>query len=91
MILFSLIRKKFPTCPEGSGKMKNMNFIKLVEKRNQAKRKWHPNFVVRGPILFKLVSMDGEFNSAWEIKSIFTKELGVVPRKVAKLERVVRN
>ena len=44
--------------------MKNVNFIKLAEKRHRAKRNWYTSFVVLRPILLKLVSMDAELNSA---------------------------
>ena len=68
--------KNFPTRPEGSGKMKNVNFIKVAEKRHRAKRKWHPSFVFLCPILFKLVSMDAELTSALGNKKYFYQRIG---------------
>ena len=51
--------------------MENVNFIKFAEKRDRAKRKGYPSFLVVASILFKLVSMDAELNSALENESYF--------------------
>ena len=68
--------KNFPTRPEGPGKIKNVNFIKSAKNRDGAKRKKHTISFVPCPILFKLVSVDAELNSAFENERYFYQIIG---------------
>ena len=56
-------------------KLKNVNFIKLAKKRDEAKRKWHTISFFLCPILFKLVSMDGELNFTLETETYFYQKI----------------
>ena len=74
-------RKSFLTHPEGSGKIKNVNFIKSAEKRDGTKRKQQPISFDLCRILFKLVSMDVELNSALGNERYFYPRIGCGTKK----------
>ena len=56
--------------------MENVSFIKFAEKRDRAKRKGYPSFLAVASILFKLVSVDAELNSALENERYFCQIIG---------------
>ena len=63
--------KKFSTRPEASGKIRNVNLIKIGKKRNGPKRKGHTSFFVFRLLNLKLVPIDSELNSALKIQIYF--------------------
>ena len=62
----------------------------MAQKRNRAKRKFHTSFFIFHLLKIKVVPIDSELNSASGIGTSFLfKNVGVVPRKTAKVEKVV--
>ena len=68
--------KNFSTRPEGSGKIKNVNLIKIRKKRNGAKRKWRTSFFVCHLLNLNLVPIDSELNSALGYQTYFYQIYG---------------
>ena len=79
----------FPAVRNCPKKIKNLNLIKLASKRNGANRKWHTRLFGFDFLNLKLMPIDSEWNSTSDNQTCFyTKSMGVVPRKAAKLEKI---
>ena len=63
----------------------------MAKNGNRAKRKCHTNFFAFHILDLKIVPNYTELNSAPVNQTHSFKKVGVVPRKAAKLEKVVRN
>ena len=63
----------------------------MAQNGNRAKRKCHTSFFVFDLLKMKFVPIDSALNSAQGNESHSFQKVGVVPRKAAKLEKVVRN
>ena len=63
----------------------------MAKNGNGAKRNCHMSFLAFHILDLKIVPNYSQINSAPENQTHFSKKMGVVPRKAAKIEEVVRN
>ena len=78
------------TVQNGLEKRKNLYLIKLLSKWKMAIRKGHTSFLLFHFWDLKLVPIDSALNLLQVTCLIFFKNVGVVPRKAAKLENPVK-
>ena len=69
--------------------IKNLKLIKMAKTGNGAKRNYHMSFLSFHILDLKIVPNYSQINSAPGNQTHFSKKVGVVPRKAAKLEEVV--
>ena len=82
--------RNFRTVHNGFEKRKNLCLIKLLSKWKMAIRKEHTSFLLFHFWDLKLVPIDSALNLLQVTCLIFFKNVGVVPRKAAKLENPVK-
>ena len=71
-----LNQRDFPTRPKVSGKIKNVNLIKLIQKGDGTNREWHTSFFVLDFLNFKLLPIDSKLNSALASQTYFSQKIG---------------
>ena len=83
---------EFPKVWESPEKIKNLKLMKMSQNRKRAKTRCHTRFFAFLILDLKIVPSDAELNSAPGNQTHFSnKKVVVVPRKAAKLEKVVHN